>query len=782
MPVMKIRFKLACAALAFFPAAQAMAQAVDQDRSVLPIAPAPFTGTVAENVLDAKPSPQPPLRAPQGAPNILLFMSDDVGFAMSSAFGGPVPTPNMAQLAAQGQRYNRFHTTGICSPSRAALLTGRNHHNAGVGYLSDLPASYPGYGGKILPETATIAQVLRLNGYNTAMFGKHHNIPTGERSEAGPFDAWPTGLGFEYFLGFPGGDADQYSPILYRGTSRVDADEGAGKLLDQRLADDVIRWVHNQKAAAPDKPFLAYLAPGSTHAPHQAPPEYIARFKGQFDMGWDALREASFRRQLAGGIVPRGTILTPRPAGIPAWAELTTGQKAFAARTMEVAAAQLVFQDEQLGRVLAELKRMGLADTTLVALIAGDNGASAEAGPPGTINEMRGMGHAGEGEGDAWLQANIDRLGGPMTYESYPAGFSWAMNTPLRWTKQFASMLGGIRNGMILSWPGHVAHPGSVCAQFSHLIDIAPTLLDAAHLPAPKAVLGVNQKPMDGESLLPSLAACNAAQPRTQYFEIGGKVGLYHNGWFLSGDDGRPSWQNLPPSGTRPTMTWALYDLSHDFSQSTDVAARQPAQLQTMLALWQREAQRNNVFPLDHRFGPGRADPALMRGTGRKHFDLWGKDVTLPAIGEPLLFGRSFTLTAELQLDRGDASGAVVALGSRFGGWSLYLDQGRPAFVFARSTNPAEMAQVRAASALPQGTSRLTMRFASLGFGKGAEVVLSSGAEELARVLLPSAVLMPAGGGETLDVGRDLGVPVTDYRTPHGMIEGDVPHVRIDFD
>jgi arylsulfatase A-like enzyme len=773
---MKIRLKLACAALALFPSGQSFAQ----DRSILPIIPAPFSGVIAENVLDSKPSSQAPIRAPQGAPNVLLFMSDDVGFSMSSAFGGPVPTPNMEQLAAQGQRYNRFHTTGICSPSRAALLTGRNHHNAGVGYLSDLPAPYPGYGGKILPETATIAQILRLNGYNTAMFGKHHNVPGNERSEAGPFDAWPTGLGFEYFFGFPGGDTDQFSPAAYRGTSRVDPDEGAGKLLDQRLAEDAIRWIHNQKAAAPDKPFLVYLAPGSTHAPHQAPSDYIARFKGKFDGGWDRQREETWRRQLALGIIPKGTRLTQRPAEIPAWESLNPAQKAFAIGTMEVAAAQLAFQDEQLGKVLNELRRMGQLDKTLVAVINGDNGASGEAGPPGTINELRGMRKPQESE--TWMLANTGRLGGPMTYESYPVGWAWAMNTPLRWVKQYASMLGGVRNGMILSWQGHVAKPGTVCGQFSHLIDIAPTVLDAAQLPAPKTVLGIVQKPIDGESLIPSLSACNDGKPRTQYFEIGGKVGLYHDGWFLSGEDGRPSWEDIGPGGNRPKVDWTLYDLSKDFSQSTDIAARKPAKLQEMKALWQQVAQGNNVFPLEHRFGAGRVNPAMMRGSGRKHFDFWGKDVSMPATSEPILIGRSFTVNADLVLDKADSSGAIIALGSRFGGWSFYLDKGHPAFTFAVSTDPAEITQVRSEKTLQQGTNNVKLRFASLGLGKGAEVVISSGGEELERVKLPSAILMPAGGGETLDVGRDIGVPVIDYARPHGAIEGDVPHVTVDFD
>ncbi|MBU6268990.1 MAG: arylsulfatase [Sphingomonadales bacterium] len=772
---MKLRATLLAATLLAAPAHA-------QDRTVLPVPTPAFAGTIAPSVLDSRPDAPRPVRAPDGAPNVLLFMSDDVGFAMSSAFGGPVPTPNIERLAAQGQRYNRFHTTGICSPSRAALLTGRNAHNAGVGFLSDIASGFPGYGGRILPETATLAQVLRLNGYSTAMFGKHHNVPPAERGPAGPFDAWPTGLGFDYFYGFPHGDTDQFSPIVYRGTTRVDED-AHGKLLDERLADDLLSWVRNQQASAPDKPFLAYWAPGSTHAPHQAPPEWIARFKGRFDMGWDKLREETFHRQLALGVIPKGTKLTPRPAEIPAWDSLPPAQKAFAARTMEVAAAQLAFQDAQIGRVLDELQRIGAADHTLVAMILGDNGASAEVGPNGSINELRAInGHStGAEESQAWMQANTDRLGGPMTYESYPAGFALAMNTPLRWTKQFASMLGGIRNGMILSWPGHVAHPGSLCGQFSHLIDIAPTVLDAANLPAPKTVLGAAQKPLDGQTLLPSLAACDAAKPRTQYFEMVGKVGFYHDGWFLSGEDGRTSWQDVPPGGDRPAMQWTLYDLTRDWSQSTDLAAKNPAKLAEMQTLWQQVAVADNVLPLDHRFGGARAGAAATYMDRRRHYDFWGKDVSVPAMGKPLLFARPYTLSADLDLKPG-ASGVVVATGSRFGGWSLYLDHGRPALTVARSTDPAEVWTTRSDTALPPGAVRLTMRFQPLGFGKGAAITLSSQGHELARLAVPTAIIMPAGGGETTDIGRDLGVPVADYATPQGALEGEVRHVTVDYD
>jgi len=753
------------------------------DRTVLPVRQAPFAGEIPELAPAREPLPPMPVRAPQGAPNIFVMMSDDVGFGMSSAFGGPVPTPNMDRLAATGQRYNRFHTTGICSPSRAALLTGRNHHEAGMGFLSDIPNGYPGYAGTILPTTATFAQILRLNGYNTAMDGKHHDLPPFARGPAGPFDGWPTGLGFEHFFGFVNGDSDQYDPILYRGTELVSPDEGVtanGKreMLDQRLADDMIDWVHNQKAQAPNKPFLIYFSPGSTHAPHQAPPEYIARFKGKFDQGWDKMREETWKRQLKMGIIPKGTKLTPRPAEIPAWDSLTPGEKAFAARTMEVAAAQLAFQDDQLGRVIDELQRMGQLDNTLVAVIEGDNGASGEAGPPGTINELRSIG--GQPEREAWLEANIDKLGGPDTYENYPVGWAWAMNAPLRWTKQFGSMLGGIRNGMILSWNGHVAHPGSICGAFSHLVDITPTLLDAAHVPMPRQVYGYDQKPLNGESLLPSLTQCDANKPRTQYFEITGKVGLYHDGWFLSGDDHRVPWKDNPPDNPAK-MDWTLYDLTKDWSQSTDVSAQHPEKMKEMLALWQEEAKANNVFPLDHRMGAGRASTLALGGM-QKHYDYWGKNISIVAAGPPFPIGRSFTLKADLVLDKAEASGVVTAIGSKFGGWSLYLDNGHPAFTWARSTDPQEIHSVVAQGELPQGNASLTLRFVTKGFGQPADVTLSSDGKDMAHLSLPSSFLMPSGNGETLDIGRDIGVPVTNYRTPFGRIDGDIPHISLDFD
>ena len=752
--------------------------AAETPQTVLPVPEAPFAGRIGDTVAQSTPSPLPRVQAPAGAPNIFVFLGDDVGFAMSSVFGGPVPTPNMQRLAAAGERYNRFHTTAICSPTRAALLTGRNHHNVGVGHLTDLPSDFPGYDAEIPASTATIARTLTLNGYNTAMFGKHHDVPATEDTQAGPFDHWPTGLGFEYFYGFVAGDSDQYHPVLYRGTNRLPDYDGPAVLLDKRLADDAITWVHNQQAAAPNKPFFIYYATGSTHAPHQAPPEYIARFKGRFDQGWDQVREETYQRQLAARIIPPGTKLTPRPDAIPAWASLSPVQKAFAARAMEVAAAMLAYQDEQLGRVLSELDRMGVLDNTLVMVVQGDNGASAETGNSGTINEMGRLGN-GLKEDDAWLAANVDKLGSELTYESYPAGWAWAMDTPFPWTKQYASMLGGIRNGLIMSWKGHVAHPNSVCAQFGHVVDVAPTALEAAGLPAPDIVYGVKQKPLDGQSLLSSLTNCQPDKPRTQYFEITGKVGLYKDGWFLSEDDGRKPWEQTPPAGFDPTpLSWKLYDLRTDFSQADDVAALHPDELKALQQTWREEATRNNVFPLDHRFSMGRGRNPFQT---RKSFDYWGSDVSVRASSGPMFVGRSFTLDADFRLDKTHASGAIFALGSRFGGWSLYLDQGRPSLVYAYSTRPDDVTRIAAAKPLPVGAGHLRLDFTSEGLGKGAMVQILEGETVVASGHIPKTIFTAAGNGEMLDVGRDTGVTVTDYRTPHGQLEGDVSHVSLQF-
>ena len=766
-----MRWQASFSALALSMTAQAGAQV---DRSALPIPPAPFKGQIRENVEDSTPDFSRPVRAPEGAPNMFVMMSDDVGFAMSSAFGGPVPTPNFQRMADRGSRYNRFHTTGICSPSRAALLTGRNHHNAGAGYLTDTTTGYPAYEGRIPYETATIAQILRLNGYNTAMFGKHHNVPSGEDSANGPFDRWPTGLGFEYFLGYVGPETDQFRANLYRGTNMLPGDDRM-ELLDARLADDAIDWLHNQQAPGSGKPFFIYFSPSSTHEPHQAPADVIARFKGMFDQGWDHMRVETWRRQIAMGIIPPDTKLTERPEGIPAWDSLSPAKKAIAARSMEVAAAMLAYQDAQLGRIFDEIERMGKMDNTVVALIIGDNGASADQGVEGAFNRVAGTNRIPEST--EWKLAHLDELGSPNSYANYQAGWSFAMNTPLRWTKQFGSMLGGIRNGMILSWPGHVAKPGKVCGAFGHLVDIAPTLLDAAGLPVPDSVYGAKQKPMDGQSLLPSLKACNPTRSRTQYFEIGGKLGLWQDGWFASNDDGRKPWEGVLTEGSRPPTHWTLYNLDKDFSQSTDLSAKEPERLRAMIAHWQQEAERNHVYPLDHSFGSGRR---MAQPPKPSHYVFWGKNVSMPTGSGPNFVGKSFTIDAQIVLPTDHASGVVLAQGSRFAGWSLLLEKGKPTFVYARTQEADQTTRITAASGLPSGKVRLRLIYRTEGIGKPADIIVMNGETQVAAGQVPATFFVPGGAGEMLDSGRDTGVPVTDYTTLQGQMEGDI--IRIDLD
>ena len=493
------------------------------DRTKLPITPQPFTGELGKTEDESSTYVPRQLKAPADAPNVILVMTDDVGFGAASTFGGPVPTPNLDKLAQQGLRYNQFHTTGICSPTRAALLTGRNHHSVGSGMLVDIASPYPGYTSRIPRSAATIAKVLKENGYNTAMFDKEHNVPSADRSPAGPFDQWPTGRGFETFYGFVAGDTNQWQPVLFEGTTAIDnSHQPATELLDKQLMDRAIKWLHNQKAAAPNKPFFMYYAPGSAHAPLQAPQEWIARFKGKFDDGWDAERDRILARQIKMGLVPADTQLAPRPDQIPLWHNLSDTEKRVYARYMEVFAAMLAYQDDQFGRLMAELQRMEIADNTLILFIEGDNGSSGEGGHHGTLNELAHLSSdAGEMAVDIeWLAKNLDLLGGPDTYLGYPVGWALATGAPFPWVKQIASHLGGVRNGLVVSWPQRIHDGGEIRPQFHHVIDVLPTILEAADLPAPTLVDGVQQQPIEGKSMLYSFSDAEAKSVRTtQYFE-----------------------------------------------------------------------------------------------------------------------------------------------------------------------------------------------------------------------------------------------------------------------
>ncbi len=749
-------------------------------RDVLPLPDQPFQGRIGDTT-DASVADWPSrLEAPAGAPNILLVLTDDVGFAASSAFGGPIPTPNLDRLAANGLRYNRFHTTALCSPTRAALLTGRNAHRVGTGNLTDLPMGFPGYNGVFPQSAATIARILQLNGYSTAMFGKHHNVPASQQSAAGPFTQWPTSLGFDYFYGFIGGDVHQWQPKLYRGTVAVDESERAGELLDQRLAEDAIRWVHNQKAAAPDRPFLLYLAPGSLHAPHHAPADWINRFKGKFDAGWDVLREQTYRRQRADGIIPRGAALTPRPPQIPAWSSLGAEDRAYSARMMEVAAAALSFQDAQFGKLIGELERMGELDNTLVIFVEGDNGASGEATQVGTSNELGELLN-GVKDSPRWLHGIMDLMGGPKTYQNYSMGWAWALDTPFQWTKQFASYLGGTRNGLVISWPGRIEGAGSVRSQFSHVIDIAPTILEAAGLPAPSRVHGVEQMSMDGKSLVPTFSQ-DTDTLRTQYFEISGAVGIYHDGWFAGRASGRMPWESQPPEGAPPQ--WELYDLRKDFSQSRDIARRNPSKLAEMQTLFRKEAQANNVYPIDTNFSFRRAamaaKPAAARPP-RTHFTYWSVDTSVAQAAAPNLGGKAFSIEAMLDIPSG-ASGVIVATGSRFGGWSFYLDDGRPTAVQAFTNSEGNETRIAAAERIPAGRRNVIFRFQPRDGGgamAGGRLTILDGDKVIAQGDIAKTINGVAGIGESFDIGRDTGSPVTDYPFPAHSAPGWIERVDV---
>jgi arylsulfatase A-like enzyme len=771
------------ASSAITPAHAQKPAAAAADGSVLPRPPQTFRGKLAPTEQASTPSYPSPIRAPQGAPNILLVMTDDVGFAASSTFGGPVPTPNLDRLASHGLKYNQFHTTAICSATRAALLTGRNHHAVGTAALADVASPYPGYTTRVPKSAATIARILRDNGYNTAMFGKHHNVPTEERTAAGPFDQWPTGWGFEYFYGFINGDTDQWQPALYQGITPVDGSHRDSRyILERDLADHAIDWLHDQKAAAPDKPFFIYYAPGTAHAPHQAPADWIAKFRGTFDEGWDTLREKTLARQKAMGVVPAASELAPRPQEIPAWGGLSADEKRVNARYMEVYAGMLAYQDAQFGRLLDEIERMGIADNTLVVFIEGDNGASGEAGPKGSLNELVHLQSSATEETSQWLAQNLDMMGGPKTYECYPVGWALALDTPFPWLKQIASHLGGVRNGLVISWPRRIKAHGELRTQYHHVIDILPTLLDAAHIKAPLSVDGVAQQRIDGTSMSYSFDAPSAPSThRTQYYEMLGNRGIYHDGWLANTTP-----RNLPwtIAGPRPgsdvtSYHWELYDLRTDFSQTHSVSAKEPQRLKDMQALFDIEARRNNVYPIvDSSLGFRGAQWARALGPLKTHYVIWGKNVRLPGTSAPPIFALPFSLEADVEIPQSGANGVIVAAGSLFGGWSFYLKDGRPVAYAAVTQLPGQQFRVAAEKPLSPGPNQLRFDFEAAG--PGGVMRISVNGAEVAHGDFPTRPRTLAGLGETFDVGRDSNAPVSDEYQDEGVFTGEIDRVVVD--
>lgn len=746
------------------PPADAQQEMVD--RSVLPIPAKVFAGKIAPIAADATPDPAvgQSAPAPRGAPNILLIMTDDVGFGASSTFGGPIPTPTFDRLAGAGVRYNNFHTTAMCSPTRAALLTGRNHHNVGFGILSEMASGFPGYNGRLPSNAATVAKVLTENGYSTAMLGKHHNVPPNESSAAGPFDRWPTGLGFEYFFGFRDSETNQWAPALVENTRLIEPDYRHPEHLDKLLADRAIRWLRDHQATAATKPFFLYYATGTPHAPQHAPREWIEKFKGKFDRGWDVTRKETYQRQKRMGIIPANTDLTPRQTEIPSWDSISPDRRRIYARMMEVYAATLAHADHQIGRVIEELRAEGKLDNTLIMFVQGDNGASQEGSLRGTTSQWATVAN-GVDEDTPYLLSQLDEMGGPKSFQNYPVGWAWAMNTPFPWAKQVASHLGGIRNAMVVSWPGHVPEGGALRSQFGHVVDIMPTILEAADIPAPKSVDGVTQQPLNGTSLAYSFAAPRAPERHAkQYFELMGNRAIYSEGWMASTTPRRLPWI-VEGRGTKDPLNdyqWELYDLRSDFSQAHNLALTRPDKLAALQKLWLEEAERNNVLPIDDRY----LDRPRSRATGKQSsFSYHAGDVRIPAAAAPNTGARSWTLTADVEIDHA-ASGVLATLGGRFGGWGLFMQEGRISFVYALSNQTRDTTTLMMPEKLAAGRHRIELLFDYEGApGQPAKARLLVDGSVVVEGTVPQTARQGLTIDETFDVGLDTGSPISESYT-----------------
>jgi len=730
-------------------------------------------GTLASNSIAFAETGYPtPPAAPPGAPNVLVVMTDDVGFGASSTFGGGIPTPNLDRLAASGLVYNNFHTTAICSPTRAALLTGRNHHAVGFGTVADLARPEPGYNSIIPKGAGTIAQVLSAAGYDTAMFGKHHNVPTWQSGPMGPFDQWPTGLGFDYFYCFNAGWTDQFAPQLVENTRTIeppapgDGSE-AGYVFERDLADHAIDWLRTQHTQNPARPFLLYYAPGTAHAPLQAPAEWIARFRGRFDAGWDAYREATLARQKQLGLVPRKARLAPMPEGTRAWAALSADERRVAARYMEVYAAMLAYSDAQFGRLLDTLRESGELDNTLIVFIQGDNGASGEGGSIGGINYATRVSAAAQGGEAAHALAHLDEIGGPHSLPIGPVGWASALNAPFPYYKLTASRLGGIRNGMVVSWPAKLGKAG-VRSQFVDVTDVMPTILEAAGLRAPDSLGGVAQRPFDGVSFAYSFTRPKApSQHRTQYFEVFGHAGIYHDGWLLA--ERVKVDPRFDAAMSDPDAPWQLYDLERDWTQTTDVAAAHPDKVAELTALWQAEAKRNNVLPLTYS-----NMAAMLPGVRPEPLSEPGRHVLHPSAERlpegvfPAINNRSWTIEADLAVPEGGAQGMLVTQGGRYSGWGLAVIEGRPTFLYRNNDRPADLVRIAAPQALAPGRHKVAIAFTvdGPGFGRGGGLVLSVDGAVAATGRLERTVPFKFSP-EDATIGRDAGTPLTDdYRLP----------------
>jgi arylsulfatase A-like enzyme len=759
-------------------------------RAVLPIPDRRVPGLTTYDAKDPDTAfaPIEPLLPPVGAPNVLIVLLDDVGFGAASTFGGPCLTPTADRLAGGGLRYNRFHTTALCAPTRAALLSGRNHHSVGMGSITELATSAPG-NSSLRPNTkAPLAMTLKLNGYSTAQFGKCHEVPVFQSSPMGPFDAWPSGGGgFETFYGFIGGENNQWDPSLYEGTTPVEppATPEEGYHLTEDLADRAIGWVRQQKALMPDKPFFVYFAPGATHAPHHVPKEWADKYAGQFDDGWDVQRERTFARQQQLGVIPADAELTVRHAELPAWDDMAAELKPVLAREMEVYAGFLEHVDHHVGRLIDTIEDLGILDDTLIFYIIGDNGASAEGTINGVFNELAAFNGMAALETPEFLLSKVDEFGSPSSYNHFAVGWAWAMDTPFQWTKQVASHWGGTRNGTIVHWPRGIHEQGGLRSQFSHVIDVAPTILEAAGLPEPTMVNGVLQSPMEGTSMLYTFDDADAAERHElQYFEMFANRGIYHKGWSAVTKHRTPWGAVVGALAPFDDDVWELYDGANDYSQAHNLAAEQPDTLAELQRLWLIEATKYQVLPLDdrtaERFVPELAGrPTLIRGTSQTFFSGMGRLSENSVVN---IKNKSFTVTAELDIPDTGAHGVIIAQGGRFGGWALYTTDGHAKFVY--NVLGIHQFTTQATNPIPPGTHQLRMEFTYDGGGlaKGGDVTLYHDGNPVGTGRVDATQPMVFSGDETTDIGYEAGTPVsTDYTTKTSRFTGKIHWIQIDL-
>jgi arylsulfatase len=721
------------------------------------------------------------IKAPAGAPNVVIVLIDDLGFGATSAFGGPIATPTLDGLAQNGLRYNNFHTTALCSPTRAALKSGRNHHTVNMGFITEMATGFPGNTGQIPNATASLAEMLRLNGYSTAAFGKWHETAAWEASVSGPFDRWPTRQGFDKFYGFIGGETNQWAPYLYDGDAQVELPKDPNYHFMTDMTDKAVAWIKYQKALTPDKPVFVYFAPGATHAPHHVPKEWIARWKGKFDRGWDKLREETLARQIQMGIVPPGTKLAPKPQAIKDWDKLSADEKRLFIRQVEVFAAYLDYTDHEIGRMLKAIEATGQGDNTLVFYIAGDNGTSGEGGENGMFNELTYFNGVNEKVED--MLKRIDQWGSPETYPHMAAGWSVALDAPFGWMKQVASDFGGTRNGMVVHWPKGIKAKNEIRTQFSHVIDIAPTVLQAAGLPEPKLVNGTPQIPMEGKSLVYSFENAKGKERHTtQYFEITGNRAIYHDGWFARTIHRAP-WEPNPRRSLKDDI-WELYDLRSDFSLANDVAAKNPKKVAEMKAIFMKEAAKYHVLPIDDRMFE-RLDARMV---GRPDLMAGRTSLTLAEGMTGMLENvfinvknKSKTITAEIEVPQSGANGTIIAQGGRFGGWSLYVKDDVAAYDY----NFLGLMRSSIVATKPLAPGKATIRFDFAydggGRGKGGKGTLYVNDEKVAEGRIEHTQPGAFSADETADVGIDLGTPVVEAigSAAKSRFTGRIPKVTV---